>query len=250
MNILLVNDDGWDAPGIAALERVAQEFGEVWSVAPLGKMSGCGHQLTLHQRLRVEAIDARHFKVDGSPADCVRVGLSRLGVEFDWVWSGINEGSNLGCDVYRSGTVAAAREAALLGIRSIALSQYQRAWLAPYPWSIAERTARLVLAELVGRSLSPPQYWNVNFPDQREQLGTESTRDLSSEILRVEDRNSLRETMVVDCAVDSSPLVLQYEHEESGSRYRGVYFERPRQSGSDIDHCFNGRTTISRLGPE
>ena len=120
MRLLLTNDDGIDAPGLAALERVAALLGEVSVVAPLGHFSGCSHQVTTHRPLRVEGRGERRWAVAGWPADCTRVALRGLGVEADWVLSGINAGGNMWADVYISGTVAAVREAALLGRPGVA----------------------------------------------------------------------------------------------------------------------------------
>ena len=122
--ILLTNDDGWDAPGIAALEAVLSEFGEVVVVAPANPQSGISHQMTFEVPMALTQHSANHWHLSGTPADCARVGLSQLGLEFDWVFSGINNGGNLGIDFFISGTVAAAREATFFGARAIAISQH------------------------------------------------------------------------------------------------------------------------------
>jgi 5'-nucleotidase len=122
--LLLTNDDGIDAPGIAALAEAVEGLGVRKVVAPFGPYSGCGHVVTTHKPLVVTTRpDGRHA-VEGTPADCVRLALHHLEPAFDWVVSGINAGGNLGTDVHHSGTVAAVREAVIHGRPGIAVSQY------------------------------------------------------------------------------------------------------------------------------
>ena len=123
MKLLLTNDDGIDAPGIAALSDAVE--GEIYIAAPHVQRSECGHQVTTREPIGVVQRGERAFAVKGTPADCVRLALRGglfAGVEFDWILSGINEGGNLGVDIHISGTVAAAREATILGRRAIAFS--------------------------------------------------------------------------------------------------------------------------------
>lgn len=115
MHILVTNDDGIDAPGLAALVEVARSLGEVTIVAPHCHRSGCSHAATSDQSLHLVERGPRHFALCGTPVDCVRVALLHLDPRIELVLSGINDGGNLGVDVLMSGTVAAAREAALLG---------------------------------------------------------------------------------------------------------------------------------------
>lgn len=123
MKILVSNDDGIYAPGIAALFNELKKIGSVTAVAPLEEKSTTGHSLTLHKPLRIHAIRKNFYGVSGSPADCIYVGIREiLKGEPDLVVSGINRGANLGQDIYYSGTVSAAREASILGIPSIAVS--------------------------------------------------------------------------------------------------------------------------------
>ena len=126
MRILITNDDGIYSPGIAALARVAKQFGEVVVVAPDVEQSSMGHAVT-HSRplslkrspISFEGIEA--FRVNGTPADCVALG-THLYAKTDVVLSGINMGPNLGNSMWHSGTLAAAKQAVLLGIKGIALS--------------------------------------------------------------------------------------------------------------------------------
>jgi len=123
MRILLSNDDGVHATGLKVLAKVLRRFGEVCVVAPLEEKSTTGHSLTLHKPLRMIPMGDGFYGVSGSPADCVYLGIREVmkGMP-DVVISGINRGANLGQDVYYSGTVSAAREACILGLRSIAVS--------------------------------------------------------------------------------------------------------------------------------
>jgi 5'-nucleotidase len=126
MKLLLTNDDGIEAPGLQALFEVARQIGEPIVVAPEQSLSGCSHQVTTDQPIRVRQVSPCRFAVRGTPADCVRVGLQLFVPDAAWVLSGINAGGNLGADVYHSGTVAAARESVLHGWPAIALSHYRK----------------------------------------------------------------------------------------------------------------------------
>ncbi|HEV8322381.1 MAG TPA: 5'/3'-nucleotidase SurE [Myxococcota bacterium] len=124
MRILVSNDDGIHAPGIEALEAALARVGEVWVVAPDRERSAVGQSISIHQPLRVRAAGARRWAVDGTPADCIYLALAELMPERpDVVVSGINLGVNLGEDVFYSGTVAAAKEAAFRNIPAFAISQ-------------------------------------------------------------------------------------------------------------------------------
>src|SRR5262245_11374774 len=126
MKFLLTNDDGIDAPGLRALQQAAVALGESVLVAPRDHQSGCSHRVTTGTGIRLEERAPGEFALDGTPADCVRVGLHLLTRDATWVLSGINQGGNLGADVHVSGTVAAVREAALHGLPGVALSQYHK----------------------------------------------------------------------------------------------------------------------------
>lgn len=124
MRILIANDDGVYSPGIAALAEVASDFGEVRIVAPDVEMSSASHAITASRPLsykhtQLGGLDA--YRVNGTPADCVALGVFRWD-KVDIVLSGINLGANLGNAIWHSGTLAAAKQAALLGLRGVALS--------------------------------------------------------------------------------------------------------------------------------
>jgi 5'-nucleotidase len=169
MRILLTNDDGINARGLELLETVARSFSDdVWVVAPTEEQSGAGHSLTLSQPVRVRRHDDRRFSVTGTPTDAVMLALAHImkGSPPDLILSGINRGANLAEDVTYSGTVSAAMEGALAGVRSIALSQsYSREGMGDtVPFAAAETWAEQVLAPLVGFETPAGTLININFP--------------------------------------------------------------------------------------
>jgi 5'-nucleotidase len=161
MRILLTNDDGIHAPGLEVLERIARTFSDdVWIVAPAEEQSGAGHSLTLGSPVRLRQYSERRFAVSGTPTDAVMMALRKvMPGRPDLILSGINRGANLGDDVTYSGTVSAAIEGALAGIRSIALSQvYAREGMGDaVPFAAA-------IAPLLGLPFAPRTLVNVNFP--------------------------------------------------------------------------------------
>ena len=158
--ILVTNDDGVHAPGLAALAEAMEPLGEVWVVAPEREQSACGHALTLHRPLRPHQWGERRFAVNGTPSDCVNLGvLGFLPERPVLVASGINHGSNLGDDVTYSGTVSAAMEGTLLGVPSIAVSLMDGGDVAT-----AGRVARLVAMRVLVEGLPAKTLLNVNVP--------------------------------------------------------------------------------------
>jgi 5'-nucleotidase len=125
MRILLTNDDGINAPGLAVLEAIAAELSDdVWICAPAEEQSGAGHSLTLSRPVRVRKHAERRYSVTGTPTDAVMLAIGQIMPDTpDLILSGVNRGANLGDDITYSGTVSAALEGALAGIKSIALSQ-------------------------------------------------------------------------------------------------------------------------------
>ena len=126
MRILLTNDDGVNAPGLKVLEAIARTISDdIWIVAPAEENSGAGHSLTLTKPVRIRQHGDQHYSVAGTPTDSVMLGLGVImkDTKPDLILSGVNRGANLGDDITYSGTVSAAMEGALAGIRSIALSQ-------------------------------------------------------------------------------------------------------------------------------
>jgi 5'-nucleotidase len=160
--VLLTNDDGVHAPGLAALEKALAELGDVYVVAPEREQSACGHALTLHRPLRPLKLGERRYSVNGTPSDCVN--LSVLGFLPETpvlVVSGINHGANLGDDVTYSGTVSAAMEGTLLGVPSIAVSLVDGG-----DFEIAGRVAHLVAMRVLVGGMPGNTLMNVNVPPQ------------------------------------------------------------------------------------
>jgi 5'-nucleotidase len=164
--ILITNDDGIHAPGIALLERVAATLSDdVWVVAPETEQSGASHSLSLADPIRMREAGPKRYAVQGTPTDCVVIACNHLLKDHrpDILLSGVNRGLNLAEDVMYSGTVAAAMEGTLLGIRSIAMSQC----FVPgstVPWETAERHLPGVLERLIAVRLPKGVMTNVNFP--------------------------------------------------------------------------------------
>lgn len=225
MNLLLTNDDGIDAPGLAALAQAAAPLGTLTWIAPHTHLSGCGHRVTTDGPIRISAKAERRWAVEGTPADCVRVALAKLAPEIDWVLSGMNHGGNLGVDVHHSGTVAAVREAVLHGKPGIAVSHYRKRGL-EIDWPRAERWMRQILAELLKEPWKPGTFWNVNLPSLAP---------------------GEPEPRVVRCPLEPGPLPLSFRSGEDWLHYDGNYHERPRIAGSDVDVCFTGQIAVTKL---
>jgi 5'-nucleotidase len=232
MLVLLTNDDGIHAPGITAAREAVHSLGwQTVTVAPDAERSMCGHRVTTHSPLRITARGQGSWAVDGTPADCVRLALFALHLKPQLVLSGINAGGNLGQDIVISGTVAAAREAAYHGVRSIAMSHYLKRGL-EVDWPRTAKWAASLLAELHHATQAPRSFWNINFPH----LPT-STREMPPR---------------VRCEPARSPLNVSYQtHAEPSGElictYDASYAERPQDAGSDVQACFADRIAISML---
>jgi 5'-nucleotidase len=168
MRILLTNDDGINAPGLAVLEAIAAQLSDdIWVCAPAEEQSGAGHSLTLSRPVRLRQHEERRFSVAGTPTDAVMLGMAEvMQGRPDLILSGVNRGANLGDDVTYSGTVSAAIEGALAGVRSIALSQvYAREGMGDtVPFAAAEAWGAKVLAPLIDMDFAPRTLININFP--------------------------------------------------------------------------------------
>ena len=168
MRILLTNDDGIHAEGLAVLERVARTISDdVWVVAPEADQSGLAHSLTLSEPLRLRQITEKRFALRGTPTDCVIMAVRKvLDRKPDLVLSGVNIGANMADDVTYSGTVAGAIEGTLQGIRSIALSQaYHHTVGKTVPWDVVETHAPGLVRKLMAVDLPDGTLLNVNFPN-------------------------------------------------------------------------------------
>lgn len=240
MNFLISNDDGYDAPGLAALYLALKPLGNVTVVAPQTCHSSKGHAVDTKTPIRVEKI--RHepfgqiFVVHSSPADCIRVGLRHLLTEPpDFVVAGINPGANLGVDLFYSGTAAAAREAALLNVPALALSRYLHADF-PVDWTILSRHAERVLRILTSDQFSLPHghFWNVNFPAVRDEAYPE-------------------EITFVPHGIHPHAVAFKVLESDDHSQllaYSAAYRDRGRSEHCDVRHLFDDRLTATAVGPQ
>lgn len=195
MHILITNDDGINAPGLAVLEAIAREIGDdVTIVAPELDQSGVAHSLTLNDPLRLRQISPSHFAVKGTPTDCVIMAVHKIldGRKPDLVLSGVNRGHNVAEDVTYSGTVAGAMEGTILGIPAIALSQsYPPGGHNAVPFDCARTHAPGVIRKVLKAGIPPETLINVNFP----RCPPEDVRGISitgqgkrDTLLRIEER--------------------------------------------------------------
>jgi 5'-nucleotidase len=235
VHLLLTNDDGVEADGLVALYDAAREFGQVTVVAPGEQRSGCGHAVTYKDALTITTaaiprLGRVHF-CDGTPADCVRLALAGMALEpVDWVLAGVNRGANLGVDVFYSGTIAAVREAAILGCRGISISQFVRSGQAP-DWDRVTVQVRHLLAQLLERNDARPMIWSVNLP------------------LAEGGPPAVRVT-----TLSHDPLPMQFERvkDDGGGtvsyRYSGAYPERLAAPGTDVAAVLGGDISVTPLG--
>lgn len=173
--ILVSNDDGVHAQGITELARALARLGDVFVVAPEREQSASSHRITLSEPLRHRELGNNVYAVDGTPADCVYVALNLTGVlprRPSVMVSGINHGLNLGMDVVYSGTVAAAREGALRGLRAVAFSAAAGACLQQVATHAATLVERLLS---LATPLGAPVLFNVNYPREAPR-GVKPTR--------------------------------------------------------------------------
>ncbi len=263
MRILLTNDDGYDAPGLLALHQAVRCLPDVTIdvIAPSVAQSGKGHTVSGRFRFWRAEVDGMGnvLVVDGSPPDCVRAAVVLPGLHRpDWVISGINRGSNLGVDIYNSGTVAAAREAGILGIPALAVSYLVKASL-PDDWERASREAAGVIAALLrpeapcpahadpaahrGTMLAlahhpaaaetgqPHTWWNINLP--RLPAG-EPARG-------VQITNISRDPLALDYRIQRDPDGVEC------CENLASYHNRPAAPGTDIVATFSGWISLSPL---
>jgi 5'-nucleotidase len=169
MRILVTNDDGIHAPGLATSEAIAREISDdVWVVAPETDQSGVSHSLSLNDPLRLRQVSEQRFAIKGTPSDCVIMGVRHILADHppDLVLSGVNRGQNVAEDVTYSGTIAAAMEGTILGIRSIALSQaYGPGGRGSLKWDCAREHGKRVIVKILETGIEPGILVNVNFPD-------------------------------------------------------------------------------------
>jgi len=211
MHILLSNDDGYQAPGLKALLESTKEHGEITVVAPDENKSGASGSLTLSKVLTVKATGERYFAVDGTPVDCVHIGLNGLlDNEPDMVISGINSGSNLGDDVLYSGTVGAGVEQRRIACPGVAVSLVGSE---PKHYWTAGQVASAIVSELKVNPLPSRTILNVNVPDRplEDLHGYKITRlgyrARSHPVIRLNASDDYRQYRIgtIGSAVDSGP---------------------------------------------
>lgn len=239
LKILLTNDDGADAPGLQAMWDSVQNAlrglsisAEILVVAPDRCRSECGHSIETSRPLTISEVKENWHALDGTPVDCVRVAVHAMQFKPNLVLSGINAGANLGVNLMVSGTFAAAREANVFGLPSMAISHYRHPDV-PKNWAHTPEWLEKTLSEFIGVSQQPQTVnqaplWNVNLPAVHPESGVIPER--------------------VICDIDRRPL----ERFGSINEKNEVHFEldfhnRPRESGRDVAHCFNGYITVSKL---
>ena len=164
--ILVTNDDGIHSKGIIVLVKALQEIGNIFVVAPDSEQSAVAHSLTLHRPLRVDKIKKNFYAVDGTPADCIHLGVNTiLPKRPRLIVSGINKGGNLADDIIYSGTVSAAFEGTLLGIPSFAISLVSRSH---FKFDVAARFALRVARYIMKWGLPRNTFLNINVPNLDE----------------------------------------------------------------------------------
>jgi 5'-nucleotidase len=235
MRILLTNDDGIDSPGLHALREIARQLSDdIWVVAPETNQSGASHSLTLHEPLRMRAVDERAFAVRGTPTDSVIMGVRHVlkGKAPDLVLSGVNRGANMAEDVTYSGTIAGAFEGTILGIRSIALSQaYGASGAQATKWQTAVEHGPGLIRKLLAIEWGASTVMNINFPD-RDPDGVEGT------VVTTQGRR------------DPGLLNIDERHDTWGNPYYWLAFERRRsstQEGTDLWAVYSGRISVTPL---
>jgi len=225
VKIVISNDDGYDAPGLKALHKAVDSLGDVVVVAPRDPQSGVGHSITLKDGVSVRQANSLEYVVDGSPADCARLALKVMAPDADWLIAGINAGANLGTDVYPSGTVAAAREAAIMGTRAIAISQYQASGQ-KIDWAATSYQAATILARIMEEELVPGGFWNINLPHPL-------------------DFDSVLQHRY--CSLEKRPHDFDFIQNDRSYAYSGDIHARPRSGGSDVDVCYGGEISVTLM---
>jgi 5'-nucleotidase len=235
MRILLTNDDGYGAEGLEVLRQIAEELSsDVWIIAPEANQSGASHSMTLHEPLRLRQLDERTFVIRGTPTDCVIMGVRHLMLKEppDLILSGVNHGSNLAEDVTYSGTIAAAIEGTLLGIRSIAMSQTGGSiGEGTIYWTTPLTHGPGIVSKLLATGWPTGIVINVNYPPRapQEVTGIEVTRQgrRDQALLHIDKRN-----------------------DPWGTPYFWFGFERPPSrivQGTDLGAIDEGRISITPL---
>jgi 5'-nucleotidase len=236
MRILITNDDGINAKGLEILKAIALGLSpDVWTIAPETNQSGTSHSMTLHSPLRLRQLDERVYAVAGTPTDCIIMAVRHILKDHppDLILSGVNHGSNLAEDITYSGTVAAAMEGTLLGVRSIALSlmmgfeKGERRAI----WDTPLAHAPSLIRTLIDAPHVPGTLININFPD----LDPEDVKGISVTSQGVRDQALLH----IDSRADPW-----------GTPYFWFGFERGKSTlvaGTDIAAIADGRISVTPL---
>ncbi|HRE61650.1 MAG TPA: 5'/3'-nucleotidase SurE [Micropepsaceae bacterium] len=235
LRILVSNDDGIHAPGLKSLEKIARELSDdVWVVAPETEQSGASHSLTLTTPLRLRKINPRRFAVSGTPTDCVMMGIMHVLKDHppDLVLSGVNRGSNIADDVTYSGTIAAAMEGCVLGVKSVALSQaYGFTPGTGVRWSCAEFHGASVIRRLLAEGWPDDVLINVNFPD----CAPEHVKGV---------------TVTHQGKRDQATLKIEERTDARGFAYYWIGFKRILSnppSGTDLRAIYDGKISVTPL---
>ena len=200
--ILITNDDGITADGIKILKRIANEFSnDVWVVAPEHEKSGASHALSFQNELTLKKYEDKSFSVNGTPSDCVAIGISNVLKDKrpDIILSGINSGCNVGEDVTYSGTIAAAMEGLIRRIPSIAISQnYEAGKKNQISWDSSQFFLKNLLVDLTNQGWSNNVFMNINFPYcsaekvKSIQVTTQGNRDTDDLIINEVEASKFR----------------------------------------------------------
>lgn len=235
MRILITNDDGVNAYGLSVLERIARTLSDdLTVVAPEFDQSGVAHSLSLNDPLRMREVSPGHYAVKGTPTDCVLMGLHKIMADRkpDLILSGVNHGHNLAEDVFYSGTVAGAREGAIMGIASIAMSQgFPPGARDAIPWACAETHGPRILKRLIEAGVPRDRLINVNFPGVQPE-------DVKGVTVTRQGRR------------DMSVVSLEERIDGRHRPYFWIRYGRSRVTppeGTDLDAVYNGRISITPL---
>lgn len=165
--ILITNDDGYNAPGILVLKKIAKTFSNnVWVIAPKTNQSAKSHSITINRYMLVKKNNNKEYSVEGTPVDCIILGLKKIISKENFpslLLSGVNDGVNMGLDSYYSGTISAAREGCLNGIISVAISIENNK--KKKNWNIIINFLPKILKKILETPVFDNNYYNINFPN-------------------------------------------------------------------------------------
>ena len=235
MRILVTNDDGIHAEGLAILEQIAAQLSDdVWVVAPETDQSGVAHSLSLSNPLRLREVGEKRYAVQGTPTDCVIMAVRSILADAkpDLVLSGVNRGQNVAEDVTYSGTIAAAMEGTLLGIPSIAISQaYMPGDRSKISWDCAEQHAPSIIRKLLEEGIPKDILFNLNFPNV-------PPAEVKGVAVTVQGRR------------DQELVRLEPRQDGRGNPYFWIAFQRSKRepaNGTDLRALAEGKISLTPL---